>query len=178
MALWVKIGNEEFKIKFHVIDGLVTMALLGSKDTKLNVDISCGNHTIRFGNSKVRAHSVSKQSSVYVKKNYTLQPGEHKLVTCKPSKKVLIRDNHLAKPIKSFSDFGFEHIMDIKGIKSFEMCMSNLSNKAIKINRKSIFANITPVSDLDMLEYLDMDDTDYTYSLDYETCNATHLTTH
>ena len=68
--------------------------------------------------------------------------------------------------------------MDIKGIKSFEMCMSNLSNKAIKINRKSIFANITPVSDLDMLEYLDMDDTDYTYSLDYETCNATHLTTH
>ena len=24
-----------------------------------------------------------------------------------------------------------------------------------------------------MLEYLDMNDTDYTYSLDYETCNAT-----
>lgn len=104
VALWLKLGGREFSVKFHVVDNLLTMAILGSQDlANMGAILDCNKHTITFGDNVVKTHT-EKTTSVYVTKKYCLAPGEHCFVKCKPSKKLNFKGSHLANPADSFSD--------------------------------------------------------------------------
>lgn len=157
VALFVKLGDGEPLITFHVINNLVTTALLGSRDLKrLDAEISCGERTTRLKNKgSARLYDGQRTTPVQTCANVVIPARSHVFVKCRPTCKIAIRGSHLATPSNLYAKNSFTHIVDVKDHNKIKLALMSMSDKEMKIVAHTEIATLCPITDMESLQYVD-----------------------
>lgn len=176
--LHVRMGCQEYFLRFQIVENLIASCILGSRDlNRLNANIDCNNYTISFKNNERIKLEYYKQD-LHLLSNHTVEikPGQGKFIGCITDNKATIRASYIATPSQRYQNNMITHIVDIKGHSPVSLFLRNTSNRNMCIKKHSVITSLTPVVDNSQMLLMDKEDINHIYEseiMNQETCYAT-----
>ena len=161
ITLFVKLGDSEHLLKFHVVNNLATTAILGSADlAALHAQIDCTSGTITFGNDRLIPLQQPSDSPVITNTKISLGPGEKRLISCRTKRRDGFRGSHIVTACETHSRQLVNCIVDINGRNQFDVCIYNPGNTPLHIRKNTVIGTLAPVTGDCELYLIDESDID------------------
>ena len=148
VTLFVRLGDKEHLLNFHIVNNLATTAILGSDDlSRLKANINCSERLISFnGDAPIRLQTATSSVSVVTNCDVSLKPGEHKFISCHSSSRNLILCSHIVTPVEAYNDNVVCSIVDVRGTSAFSVLLHNPRETVLKVQKGTPVGSLRPVT--------------------------------
>ena len=148
VTLFVRLGDKEHLLNFHIVNNLATTAILGSDDlSRLKANINCSERLISFnGDAPIRLQTATSPASVVTNCDVSLKPGKHKFIYCHNSSKNLILCSHIVTPVEAYNDNVVCSTVDVKGTSAFNVLLHNPRETVLKVQKGTPVGSLKPVT--------------------------------